>query len=648
MGDMNVESKLKISSSLTPYDVSVLILVYFYCYHNVPICGEIFVNLITPSMPSKEINPILEKEIRAGSVQKPLLPLLEPLLLYLVSVDEKNLAIKLVSFLESMDSLDVVTQLLRTLESECLVKNYRYMKNISSPKSRKFKCKRITQTSFVGIYLRRCLTKYQIGDFEDRETLWECLTDYLRAFKKSALWVDMKSSVQQIRFDFMPNSTSTENDREMISYFQQFAQQRCAANSNVIMIGHTHFQSLLNWEIYNVSQNNSRIEPITQNILDELSLNDMAHFPAVHVLRYLKAVSTNCYQAASDALHNYFDYMLTQNDENCFHISLLCLATFHTCLDDCPAAIKAFEEATKVARENKDTATLNLIMIWVVGFIEEYPEYSNHFQVTVEQIVRYLKSCTDNESPLVFENAYKFESLLLMRDNSSSVLVLESAFKYMVIALQRSQSGSGANSVFRHLANIWENLGYTSLSQVYRDLSEKHIEKIEQEIECAFAALENRDFSVVTRALLKLNSPRLKYEQCKRLKLLEIKYCIAIEDYQKAMKKLSERAQEFGSTITDAKWKFNFEMEKCKVLLSCGVGIRSLHILMDMINGSISSNNPLQAAESLLLLCEILNSIGKPEQCYSLLESNLSVALQFHQLERRVLSIMKAGSSVDK
>lgn len=635
---MKIQSNLKITTSLSPYDVSVLILIYLYCCDQARIPAKIFARLITPTIPPPEAIPILEKDFHGAVRQKPLLPVLESVVSYLIDNDEAQLATELISFIGSIKSLDVVTQLLRTLEQNCLVKNYRIMRS----RQGESKVRRLTKASFLGAYVVKCATKYQVSEFEEKRALWQSLGRYSSDFKDTVSWRQLEKQVKQISFKFMTGSERYEEDDSMIAFFEAFCQNSKVQDRDVVMIGYSHLQSLLNWTIIDMSENKSELEPSMNNILNMLSLSEITHFPAIHVIRYLEAIKNNCYQTALDALHNYFDYMLTRSDNKCFHVSLLCLGTFHSQSHNCAAAVKAFEEATKVARENKDSETLNLIMIWVVDFIEKNPEYSGHFQVTVDQIVRYLKTCNDDESCLVFEHAYKFESLLLMMDNSSSVQILEAAFKYLVIALQRIEVGSNLDSAFKHWSGVWEFLGYNRIGEVYRAFTRPESTSTNNEIKNAFEALDKNDLDGVLRTLSKSSSPNLEYDQRKRISLLGVKYLIALEDYPEAMRKVYQSIKDARGSIVDCRWIISFELEKCRIMLARGVAARCLGLLMDLLNASFVSENPLRFSECLILLCEVLLGMEKRTECLDLLRSNLSVALQFPELEYKVSSILSS------
>lgn len=212
------------------------------------------------------------------------------------------------------------------------------------------------------------------------------------------------------------------------------------------------------------------------DLLDTLSLNDATKFPLIFILKYLEAIKENSYQTALDSLHNYFDYKSTGNSQNYFHISLLSLATFHSSFNECDAAINSFEEATRIARENKDMETLNLIMIWIINFIEVHPEYANRFYITVEQIIKYLKNSSDVEDANIFSNAYKFETLLSMVKESKTAEVSSSLLKFMAITLQNvpSQNFDLFQSLVSYEVKFWKNWDTNPYPMYMRNSCLKH------------------------------------------------------------------------------------------------------------------------------------------------------------------------------
>ena len=91
----------------------------------------------------------------------------------------------------------------------------------------------------------------------------------------------------------------------------------------------------------------------------------------------------------------------------------------------------------------------------------------------------------------------------------------------------------------------------------------------------------------------------------------------------------------------NAEWKFKFQVENCHILLSCGMAVRCLPILKDMLDASMQSKNVLRASESIVLLCATLKQLGKDEESRFLLENNLHVILQYRHLETRAIGLLK-------
>ncbi|EDO18342.1 hypothetical protein Kpol_1013p13 [Vanderwaltozyma polyspora DSM 70294] len=620
---------LIVTYSITPYDISILLLIYSYCYEDTKIPLEVLIKLINPTLPNQEFNPIIQENSYVQDIKKPILPFLDDICGYLISCDQRPLMLKLISMLKAVDALDIITQLLRKLEVECLIKNYHRKKE-----GIVVRCRKIVRSSVLGMYLQRCISRYRIGDFNDKEDLWDNIQKFIDQFDYES-YVD-NSNYNIIRYQFTFSTTNNYlegHDDDIIAFMKEASKKLVSDENNAIMVSHEHFQALLNWEIYSISNLNivtmKNIDILTSNV----SLNDLTKFPSIHILRYLLALNNDSYQTALDSLHNYFDYMLTQNGDNYFHISLLGLGTFFSHFHNCEPAINAFKEATKVARENKDTTILHLIMIWILNFIEGHPEYASSFQVTISQIVRYLKSCSESESSSVFENAYKYEGLLQMTRNSRATQILESSFKYMVIALQSYRHQTEMNSFFKYFKKLWEYFGYESLSNVYSSLMTIELSDIDREIQTVSQS-SNYDREGTHSLLAKLNSPKLTYQQLMGIKLIQVQYLNSFGDLQSSMEKISTILED---KYLESYWSSKFEKEKCNILLKSKVGIRFIPELMRIIDRTSKSQNPLQSAENLFLLVQILIQINKLDQAKKLIADNILPAFAYKHIRRQIL-----------
>lgn len=667
---------LGITNFITPYDLCILILVHVHCSQDngIAVPTEVFLRLISPTRPSVEWNPMLKDNSNlrpASAVPSPILPILEHVIRILLDdKDGNSMALTLMGYLEAINGLDSINRLMMDLERNCLVSNYRSIKMRTTVTRRQ-----IAKASFLGTFLSTCLRKYQFGDFEMRETIWINLQSFKTVFKQTALWLQIKDNIhiEKVKKCLLANDETSVEDQQMMEFFQHL--DDCNGDNSKTMnedihgslISIQHLQSIVNWQIVNWlvnTKSNDRSgkegdstsyrEPyqLVSDLLDTLSLNDATKFPLVFILKYLEAIGENSYQTALDSLHNYFDYKSTGNSQNYFHISLLCLATFHSSFNECDAAINSFEEATRIARENKDMETLNLIMIWIVNFIEVHPEYANRFYITVEQIIKYLKNSSDVEDANIFSNAYKFETLLLMVKESRTIDVSNSLLKFMAMTLQNvpSQNIDLFQSLVGYEIEFWKELGYVSISNVYEkflvqtsssSLRNHDCTVINLEIEAAFEALEKDDFSKVKQCLRKSESLKLDYDQKIKLKYLRVKYLIRIGDYDQSMQMINQYIKECCEDVMDSNWKFKFEMESIEILLLNNVGIRGLPKIMQLVDKYKEIGNPLRCVILLIKLCDILIQVGRNAEAECLVNCNLPTLLEFPVVRKKTNELLK-------
>ncbi|CCF55827.1 hypothetical protein KAFR_0A03920 [Kazachstania africana CBS 2517] len=624
--------EVKIGYSLTPHHISVIVLIYLYCLRNTDVTLEIFLKLISPTIEPLDFNPIINNRSNHDNLEEPpLLPTLEDIVRYLLLKDEKTLALKLMKALQTIESIDIVSDLLTELKQHCIVDTYKRQKEIQVAKGKIF-----TKTSFIGRYITSCIARKSIGNLDDRESLRFSFANYLDTFEKTQLYEDLSEALMMFNFEF-DIAVEKDGGNDMVQFLKHATKDLPHESRSNLMLSAEHLRNLLNWQMFRISTNQGEDLAIME-IVDSVSLQLLTRLPSIHMLKYLRYLQTNSYQDALDSLHNYFDYMVTRGNSQYFHMSLLCLATFHTHFNDSVAAIKTFDEATKVARENKDTESLNLILVWLINFIEEHPEYSAKFQLQVDQIIKFLRSSNETVNISVFENAYRYESLISLRENHDTIQLLESSFKYLIIALQQPRSKESLRSMMSYYHNLWNTLGYTTLSEVYS--AQYTLDEVDLEISTVNEELEKGETRSVRTLLEKLSLPNLKYNQIMGIKLLEVKYLIFLKEFNNAMGKLLKIADNSVAVNSDYRWKFEFDKEKCRIFLSTNQGQRCLPLLQDMIRQSKSNKHPLQCVECMLLLSEVLVQVHKREEAKMLLEENLAAALQFPRYKNNVTRLI--------
>lgn len=656
---MSGSQPIVITKGLTPHDISTLILVVLYCTDTEGFSSRTLFKVIPPisAVSKDEAMFQLSKDADTNLLLKPiLLELIE----FLLKNDAEKAALRLLAALDSITNLNGISRLIRILDTHSLINTYREITERTN--QRVFK-RQLTRKSVFGAFVNRCVSKYKVEDFQDSEMLWSNFLAYTRLFKKSSLWESLSKKIPPLDpvmsfiFENKHYSDDLESFKEFdeAGLFKRYSEVLLTNEKLLMVFSKEHFQSLLNSEVEQIIHSNGKMSRSTREILRGMSLEDKTRFPTVYVLDYLESISRHEYDRSLDSLYRYYDYVLSQNNDHYYHMSLLSLATFHGHYNNGEAAVKTFEEAISVARENKDMATLNLILVWVFGFIKQHPDLSHKFHVTTEQIINYLKSCSDAESSVVFENAYKFESLWTMLNGGSVPAVLESSFKSFVIALQSSSFQSQFESIFEHSAKMWFDLGFTFLGSTYLKLVQESgtlqetpnkdqqprnsfenllLESNQYDyISKGFEALCDHSYGTVQRTLLKLNSPLLSYNEKRCLELLDIRYRKALLDYDEAIKLSASKIKECQVRYKDSKWEFRFAKERCKIMIESGTEARCLSMVMDMLETANQIKDPFVSAQTAVLFCDVLCCLGRYHEAIDILESNIHCILQFSDVE---------------
>ncbi|CCE62775.1 hypothetical protein TPHA_0D01340 [Tetrapisispora phaffii CBS 4417] len=628
------EESLIITSSISPFDITILFLIYDYCFEfdvDTRTSIDVFLTLITPTFPTVEHNPLLQGNSNCYNLPKPVYPTLIDLYEYLKNNNYEATFRKLMSMLLSINNFDSISYILNRIETECLVKTNKEARE----SKRIYKSKKVVKSSLLGIFITRSISRYAICEFDEKNRLWKNYQLFVKSFTELPIWKTISGSIEKYDGFQKVDNNFNEKDDSLVKFLDTMTTKIFTCNQLGTMISHNHFQSILNWEVYNVSQFHKIDKSKVDIIFNHLPLHDSAKFPTVHLLKYLIALEDYCYQDALTSLHNYFDYMLTQNADNYFHISLLGLGACYAYFHDCESAIKSYTEATKVAREYKDSTILNLIMLWIVEFIQEHPEYTNRFQVMINQIVRYLKTSNENEASFIFGNAYKFETFLKMSKNDSSIEILESRFKYAAIAHQSVLNNNEMDQFLKHSFIIWDYFGSKTLTELYRNMSSKTSDSLSTKIANVF---ENSlsDLTETLTVLRSIHSPNITYQQQMGIKLIKIRYLLLTEDYQQALDSLpTEKNTEF----MDFRWRTTFELEKCNILIASKNGIRSLSALLKLIDILAIIKNPKYLHQALVQLVQIMKQQNKTQEAQKLFNSNIALLLYYNSSDINTLRV---------
>lgn len=647
--------KIIVSNFVTPYEVTVLLVVYISCCEDADVPIDLLINLISPTLPAYEFNPVLEYLPLSNIVEDLSSPTLDATFCRMSDSNAKELVIKVFATLESIDCIEIIVLLFKTLTNECLVTNFRTIRKSRERPVASIPYKQITKHSFMGQFIEKCYKKFQVGQFSQEEQLIKSIQYYITSFKKTARYREDFATIIDINdYIVLDNNKEKIPSNNILHDLANRQTLTTLTTGNGIVYSTEYYQNLLNWELYKLIRVNENYpappgyenQDVTNMILKSATFDDYSRFPILYTLQYFVAIKSDLYQDALDSLHNYSDYMLTQHGDNYFHLSLLCLATFHSHFDDCEAAIHDFIEATKVARENKDTSTLYQIMLWVLFFVEDHPSYADIVGVSFEQIVVYLERSPDTTASYISESTFRWKAFMGIQNGSNMVTLMKDIYKLMIISFQTMSDIDGKFSAFKLLYNAWGTFGSEALSDVYGSFIDSPKSSSTTptlfDISKQFEENNYESAELVSRSL---NLPITSNKRMLGLKLLEIKYDIAQGNYVDALESIKNilYIDKDENTSLSVFWRNCFLKEECRIYLLNKLGSRIYPKIRSMINNALFIQDPKYLAEVFLLFCQVLSEINK-DDVIELIKSNHLVTFQYQDLKNSFLKILNSTS----
>ncbi|CAK9439887.1 uncharacterized protein LODBEIA_P39870 [Lodderomyces beijingensis] len=382
--------------------------------------------------------------------------------------------------------------------------------------------------------------------------------------------------------------------------------------------------------------------------------------PSCYYLNYLEHLACSDYNSAVDSLHQYFDYMVSNNSKYFYHFALVSKASLHSFFGEDKQAIDAIVEAISVARENKDNATLTYILSWFYNFMQNKPwlwQSQDLFsKESQEHLLDFLikKSSSVNSSLLAINLG--FETMRLVRNGSCGVdEYMGNLAKTMFIAVN---DDIGATTFVRcaELAScVWQMVGVTPLAQAYGDLalryslkSSDNVSILSRRLYREFSQGRDRDKCVSEMADLKssyflhndddslYNSIQIRYlmmqakisliqgrarmarelisvlldSDCKDLELktellmLEIEVCKAFGNYSDALDKLA------AIPVSDGYLMLRLNILKCEIFHLSGNPYRVLSTVVQSIESCRRFGFVALLIQAQTCLISMLSSLG--------------------------------------
>lgn len=649
--------KLLLSEDLSPYKLTLLILIHLYLCNKLPIP-----QLIT-------LTQLIENK--------------QPPTSNLLSTNNINIIHSLERLCEIFNDLNVTKQLLKCiwnihsleqLENEyinSLIKQVKPADLITlniTPGSTNNKV--LSSKSLFGSFILKICTSFNSLKFDESLLLFQAFQEFREPTRQKYI---IEFGGSDMINDSNPDSDS-DPDKELFTKLNNNLIElgmKSHLSTHIIPVPKYDFQQLLDRQISLLENYGTPTPQYLKDIMTMMiSPNSNVgriqniHFnnlPSYYYLRYLECLQTSNYNEAFSALHQYFDYMVSNNSKYFYHFALISRASLHQYFGEDNKAMDAIEEAISVARENKDNSTLTYILSWLFNFMKNKPELwnrqifhnnSNNSNNTHSEahLLDFLIKKSKQVSFLLYSMSYNFETLHLLHNGDRSCM--NSLIKSMFIAINDVKPTFIKSAELA--AIVWSKIGEPILSEVYNEiaveLTDKTTDKISLVIRLNFLKfLQGNNINESYNELLKLkdnvtsdhslynaiqmrlliilvkiNLQKGKYNVSKEiinvlldtdLKDLELKYEVLIlqvelemylQNYSHALELL---ANIHATNSNEVYLTIRLNLLKCKIFISSGNPYRIFTLLIQQIKISSKCGFGMIVIEAKLLLWKLLNDL---------------------------------------
>ncbi len=187
------------------------------------------------------------------------------------------------------------------------------------------------ESSSIGIFLTKLCLSFDLMSFE-------AISEVFSSFKQSAEDIQVMDSSATNSPQILPESIWSNDEANR--FLDHLAGQ---------------LDSSLNIQMDKV-QFHSRLHELSKNLVD---------ISKIYYAQYLYAKYHDDFEAALENLYRYFDYTLLNGGRSKYHYALLSLATLHLKFGHVEEAKSTLNEATHVARINRDEDCLSYALTWL-------------------------------------------------------------------------------------------------------------------------------------------------------------------------------------------------------------------------------------------------------------------------------------------
>lgn len=468
---------------------------------------------------------------------------------------------------------------------------------------------------------------------------------------------------------------------------------------NVLPISKYNIQTLLDKQIKLLETYGQKTPKRLKDIMTLMTSNtsniyliqsaNLSSIPSYYYIKYLECLHEMDYQGSFQALHQYFDYMVSNNSKYFYHFALISRATLHQYFGEDEKALDAIEEAISVARENRDNDTLTYILSWLFNFMRNKPElwevqnfYHNNNEL---HLLDFLVKKSKTVSLLLCSTSYHFEALHIIDNGGSMNKYLESLFKAVYVSINDNLP-SFIKSM-EMCSVIWSRIGNSVLSDLYSEIAlsfaqktgkrgdeisieirKSYLKYLKGETDNGFNSLDNlkhkvgEDLSLnksltVRRLIMlikiNLNKGRLKYAEKLTNMLMndeiqdielrtELVYLNAqvqsfLGNNSKALSIISNylgKISEQPSQIKTNIWIImRLNLLKCHIFNVSGVPTRAISLLIQQLQQAKRVGFVSIITEGIIIFSSILNNMESYGDAYKILKLKMTSILMLGNKE---------------
>lgn len=343
----------------------------------------------------------------------------------------------------------------------------------SAKKSTKPK-KPLYVSSYLGKFVSSISLATEVLNFEDAIKLWDGFNQYRQPSLDK--WKELASLNPSLRLSY--------KRREKLQHSHDRTVEATISNNldlptkdkgeePLVVYSQVELAQLLEFQVHKLQIYAGHLPLSLRRVLIAMSESQRSIVPSSYYLNYLECWKNGDYEGSFDALHRYFDYMISNKQQLFYHYALLSLATLHSSFGSDEEALRAIDEAISVARENKDLDCLNYLLTWFFDFLKSRPLLTHKMDSHPgrEQILQFLKLKTkENGNPILQSMAYQHEAVKQMLEGFPLRKLLNNITRAFYILLNLDSSQNTKMSLSRACqlaATIWSRVGVSSMAKLY-------------------------------------------------------------------------------------------------------------------------------------------------------------------------------------